>query len=70
MISGKKVRLRAFREDDLKNVVAWINNPVVTRYLSSMRPWSAVEERAWLERAMRNDDPTAVTFVVESADGE
>jgi len=70
MISGKKVRLRAFREDDLKNMVAWINNPMVTRYLAHMRPWSAVEERGWLERAMRNDDPTAATFVVESADGE
>jgi len=70
MISGKKVRLRAFREDDLKNVVAWINNPVVTRYLTHMRPWSMVEERVWLDRAMRNDDPTAVTYVVESSDGE
>lgn len=70
MILGKKVRLRAFREDDLKNVVAWINNPVVTRYLTHMRPWSIVEERAWLDRAMRNDDPTAVTFVIETSDGE
>ena len=70
MISGKKVRLRAFREDDLKNVLAWLNNPAVTRYLSSMRPWSVVEERGWLDRAMRNDDPTAVTYVIESADGE
>lgn len=70
MIPGKKVRLRAFREDDLKNVLAWLNNPAVTRYLSSMRPWSVVEERGWLDRAMRNDDPTAVTYVIESADGE
>jgi RimJ/RimL family protein N-acetyltransferase len=70
MISGRKVRLRAFREDDLKNVMAWINNPVVTRYLASMRPWSVVEERAWMDRAMRNDDPAAVTYVIESADGE
>ena len=70
MILGKKVRLRAFREDDLKNDVAWINNPVVTRYLTHMRPWSIVEERTWLDRAMRNDDPTSVTFVVETSDGE
>ena len=67
MILGKKVRLRAFREDDLKNVLAWINNPVVTRYLTHMRPFSMVEERTWLDRAMRNDDQTAVTFVVETS---
>lgn len=70
MILGKKVRLRAFRDDDLKNCVAWLNNPAVTRYLQSMRPWSVSEERAWLERIMRNDDPTSVTFVVETSDGE
>ena len=70
MIAGKKVRLRAFREDDLKNCVAWINNPAVTRYLSHMRPWSVIEERAWLDRTMRNDDPSSVTWVVETSDGE
>jgi len=70
MILGKKVRLRAFREDDLKSVITWINNPAVTRYLTHMRPWSIVEERTWLDRAMRNDDPSAITFVIETSDGE
>jgi RimJ/RimL family protein N-acetyltransferase len=70
MILGKKVRLRAYREDDLKNTVAWLNNPVVTRYLQNMRPWSIVEERAWLERVMRNEDPSSLTLVVETMDGE
>ena len=70
MIAGKKVRLRAFRDDDLKNIVAWINNPAVTRYLTHMRPWSVIEERAWLDRTMRNDDPSSVTWVVETSDGE
>ena len=70
MIVGKKVRLRAYREDDLKNCVAWLNNPAVTRYLQFMRPWSVTEERAWLERVMRNDDPAMVTYVVETSDGE
>ena len=70
MIVGSKVRLRAFREDDLKNSVAWLNNPAVTRFLLHMRPWSLAEEKAWIERVMRNDDPTSVTFVVETTDGE
>jgi RimJ/RimL family protein N-acetyltransferase len=70
MITGTKVRLRAFREDDLKNSVAWLNNTAVTRFLNHMRPWSLIEERAWLERIMRNEDPSSVTFVIETPDGE
>ncbi len=70
MISGGKVRLRAFREDDLKNCVVWLNNPAVTRYLLNMRPWSLVEEKAWIDRVMRNEDPATATFVVETTDGE
>lgn len=70
MISEGKVRLRAFREDDLKNSVAWLNNPAVTRYLMNMRPWSLVEEKAWIDRVMRNEDPASTTFVIETADGE
>jgi RimJ/RimL family protein N-acetyltransferase len=70
MILGKKVRLRAYREDDLKNSIAWLNNGGVTRFLLHMRPWSIVEERAWIERAMRNEDPANVALVVETADGE
>lgn len=70
MIIGKKVRLRSHREDDLKNIVAWINNPAVTRYLSMMRPRSVVEEREWLQRAMRNEDPGSFGLVIESADAE
>jgi RimJ/RimL family protein N-acetyltransferase len=70
MIPGKKVRLRAIREDDLKNMITWLNNPVVTRHLAAMRPWSVVEEKAWIERAMRNEDPTTISLVIESADNE
>ena len=70
MISGKRVRLRSFREDDLKNSLAWLNNPQVTRYLHHMRPWSVAEEKVWIDNLMRNDDPTRTTFVVETSDGE
>lgn len=70
MIAGDKVRLRAYREDDLKNSVVWLNNPTVTRYLLNMRPWSQAEEKAWLDRVMRNEDPETVSFVVETTDGE
>lgn len=70
MITGRKVRLRALREDDLKSALAVMNNPAVTRYLNFMRPWSAAEEKAWLERSMRGDDPTTFTLAIETPDGE
>jgi RimJ/RimL family protein N-acetyltransferase len=70
MIHGKKVRLRAYREDDLDRVVAWINDEAVTRHLFEMRPRSVHEEREWLERTMRNDDPRAFNLAIESLEGE
>ena len=70
MIPGKKVRLRAYREDDLKNALAAINNGAVTRYLQFMRPRSQHEERAWLEGTMRGERPDQVNFAIESSDSE
>ena len=70
MIPGKKVKLRAYREDDLKNAVVMINNQAVTRFLNVMRPRSLQEEREWLEAAMRNTDPRVVGYAIDSSDGE
>ncbi len=70
MIPGKKVKLRAYREDDLKNAVVMINNQAVTRFLNVMRPRSLQEEREWLEAAMRNAHPHAVSYAIDSSDGE
>ena len=70
MIPGKRVRLRAYREDDLKNMLAAINNGAVTRYLQFMRPISQAQEREFLESAMRADDPSNVSFAIESSDSE
>lgn len=70
MIPGKKVRLRAYREEDLKNAFNFVNNQAITRYLNVMRPRSMAEERAWIERAMRNDDPSVVNYAIETSDGE
>src|SRR5947209_3457448 len=70
MIVGKRVRLRTFKDEDLRSCLAWVNNPRVTRFLLHMRPVSVAEERAWIERAMRNDDPSLRPFVIESMDAE
>ena len=70
MINGQKVRLRAYREDDLKLAFAMVNNQAVTRYLQFMRPRSLHEEREWLQNAMRNDDPSVISLAIESVDNE
>ena len=69
MIAGKKVRLRAYREDDLKNMLAAINNGAVTRYLQFMRPISQAQEREFLDSAMRGD-AEKVSYAIESSDSE
>jgi RimJ/RimL family protein N-acetyltransferase len=70
MIPGKKVRLRAYREEDIKNAFAAINNGAVTRFLQFMRPRSLQEEREWLEGAMRNEHRDTVSYAIESNDSE
>jgi len=70
MIPGKRVRLRAYREDDLKNALAAMNNAAVTRYLKFMQPMSQASEREWLERSMRGEHPNQFNLAVESNDSE
>ena len=70
MIPGKKVRLRAYRDDDLKNALAAMNNSAVTRYLKFMQPMSVHTEREWLERSMRNEHPNQFNLAIESSDSE
>jgi RimJ/RimL family protein N-acetyltransferase len=70
MIPGKKVKLRAFREDDLKNALAMVNNQGVTQFLQYMRPRSLHEEREWLNDVMRGDDSTRINYAIDSSDGE
>jgi len=70
MIPGKRVRLRAYREDDLKSMVAAVNNGAVTRYLQFMRPVSQMQEREFLDTAMRGDDPNTFNLAIESSDSE
>lgn len=70
MIAGKRVRLRAYREDDLKNALSAMNNPAVTRYLKFMQPMSQPMEREWLERSMRGAHPDQFNLAIESSDSE
>jgi len=52
MFSGKLVRIRGMEKPDLDNIMQWINNPEVTRYLLAFTvPMSRAMEEKWLEQA-------------------
>lgn len=70
MLSGDKVRLRAIEQTDLENVMTWINDPEVTRYLLvGLWPLSKGMEQQWIERRAKDADPTDKALVIESKDG-
>jgi RimJ/RimL family protein N-acetyltransferase len=65
---GCPVRLRAIQEDDAEAIVAWINDPEVTRNFAAFsKPISLEEERAFL-RTMRGSEVDRL-FAIEPAGG-
>ena len=68
MIYGERVRLRATERDDVKKFYVWVNDPDVTRYLSTYLPMSTVDEENWFE-AMTKRDQSEKTLVIEVRDG-
>ena len=63
------VRLRAFEPFDIESVVRWVNDEMVTRYLSEafLYSISASEASCWLEEiARRHGDKI---FAIETLDG-
>jgi RimJ/RimL family protein N-acetyltransferase len=71
MLEGELVRLRALELDDLDRCYHWLNDREVTRFLEGGRyPPSTVQERDWLENAVRNRSGFAnVLFAIETKDG-
>ena len=70
MLSGDKVRLRAIELDDLDDIMTWINDPEVNRYLLvGLWPYSREAEREWVERRVKSSDPTDKALVIETLDG-
>lgn len=70
MLSGEKVNLRAIELTDLDNVMTWINDPEVTRYLLvGLWPLSRGAEAQWIERRVKDADPTDKALVIETKDG-
>ena len=66
MLKGKLVNLRAIEREDLEEVMKWVNDREVTKYLAAfLYPVSQEEEEKFLERAMSRND-TEKNLVMET----
>lgn len=71
MITGERVRLRAVEPTDIDQVMLWINDEAVTRYLSQVGSvTSRAAEQEFLNRVGRGDDRHCHFFTIETAGGE
>ena len=69
MLKGKLVNLRAIERKDLDEIMKWVNDQEVTKYLTAfLYPISRVEEEKFLERAMSRND-TEKNLVIETKEG-
>ncbi len=70
MLKGKLVNLRAVEKKDLEEIMKWVNDREVTKYLSAfLYPVSRAEEEKFLERAMSHND-TEKNLVMETKEGD
>lgn len=69
MLKGKLVNLRAIERKDLDEIMKWVNDQEVTKYLNAfLYPISRVEEEKFLERVMSRND-TEKNLVIETKEG-
>ena len=69
MLKGKLVNLRAIERKDLDEIMKWVNDREVTKYLAAfLYPVSRAEEEKFLERAMSRND-TEKNLVIETKEG-
>ena len=69
-MEGKKIRIRALEKKDLDSVMQWVNDPEITKNLSSffLYPVSKEQEEKWLEN-IHNFDATDKVFAIETRAG-
>ncbi len=69
-LTGRKIRLRAIRHDDLEPIRAWINDPEVTRGLLVGRyPMTEETERQWIEEKMKVSSSETL-YTIETLAGD
>lgn len=70
LLFGAKVRIRALEKTDIENIMSWVNNHEVTRYLLAFSvPISRSSEEQWLERAVIHRESDKL-FAIETLEGE
>ena len=70
MLQGEKVQLRRLEPTDIDFIMQWVNDPEVTKWLSSfVWPVSRKSEEEWLDRAAKADNPSDQILAVETKDG-
>ncbi|MCF8009359.1 MAG: GNAT family N-acetyltransferase [Halanaerobiales bacterium] len=54
---GNKIMLREYKQDDLNNIMAWINDPETVKFLSDtfLYPQSKSQVQGFLDQAMSKD---------------
>jgi RimJ/RimL family protein N-acetyltransferase len=63
VIQGKLVRLRPPKPEDAETMIAWFEDPEVTRFMLLRFPPSIEMEREWLDRTARSQDD--IFWVIE-----
>jgi RimJ/RimL family protein N-acetyltransferase len=70
MLKGKLVNLRAVEKKDLEEIMKWVNDLEVIKYLSSfIFPVSRIEEEKYLEKMMSKNDKQK-NLVIETKEGK
>jgi len=65
MILGKSIFLRAMDEDDLPLLLAWLNDPVISRLVGGWTyPTSMTEQKEWFKRTLQ--DRSVKRLIVQS----
>jgi RimJ/RimL family protein N-acetyltransferase len=64
---GPTVYLRPLERGDARTLVAWLNDPEVTRFLRAYRPMTLAAEEEFLRRAAESDKDLALGVMTRAA---
>ncbi|MGE5551723.1 MAG: GNAT family N-acetyltransferase [Bacteroidota bacterium] len=65
MITGRRVVLREFRQEDLEAIQSWINNPHIRKFLGfSVFPQTLEESQDFLARQLRRQSDREISFAI------
>jgi ribosomal-protein-alanine N-acetyltransferase len=65
---GPTVYLRPLEREDARTLVAWLNDPEVTRFLRAYRPMTLAAEEEFLRRVAESDKDVALGIMTRAAE--